>query len=66
MSIAFEAVRSFWDYLGYYPDEDEPGFDGIHYGGIKGLRKDATESARKSYKRYLEMTQKAQKEGYAL
>ena len=32
--IDYEQVKDFWDYIEYYPDEDEEGFDGIHYGGI--------------------------------
>lgn len=66
MSVAFELVKDFWDYVEYYPDEDEPDFDGIHYGGIKGLSTKAPESAQKAYERYLEMVKKAEKEGCAL
>ena len=30
MSISFEAVKDFWDYLEYYPGEDEEEYDGIY------------------------------------
>ena len=28
---------------------EEDGYDGIHFGGIKGIRSDAPESAKKAY-----------------
>ncbi len=52
--IDYEQVKDFWDYIEYYPDEDEEGFDGIHYGGIKGLVKNAPKKAKKAYKEFLE------------
>lgn len=52
--IDYEQVKDFWDYIEYYPDEDEEGFDGVHYGGIKGLVKNAPKKAQKAYKKYLE------------
>ena len=48
--IDYEQVKDFWDYIEYYPDEDEEGFD----GGIKGLVKNAPKKAKKAYKEFLE------------
>lgn len=38
-----------WDYLVFYPYDDEEEYDGIHDGGIKGLRSDAPEDVKKAY-----------------
>ena len=54
MSYAYEEVKSFWDYLEYYPEEDEEGFDGVHYGGVKGIRADAPQEAKKEYEKWRE------------
>ena len=43
----------FWDYLIFYPDEDEEGFDGEHYGGIKGISNDAPDEAKKAFYQYM-------------
>ena len=53
----------FWDYLTFFPEEDEDGFDGIHYGGIKGIRDDAPESAKEAFAKYQEKQQEALKNG---
>ena len=53
-------VSLFWDYLIFYPDEDEEGFDGEHYGGIKGIRDDAPEEAKKEYDKMVAL----EEEGY--
>lgn len=66
MSISFDAVDKFWDYLEYYPEQDEEGYDGIHNGGIKGLREDAPEEAKKQYAEYVKMQQRAKKSGIIL
>ena len=47
-----------WDYIEFYPDEDEENFDGVHYGGIKGLRSDTPEEIKNEYKKYLETVRK--------
>ena len=49
MSVSWDMVKDFHDYLEYYPCDDEEGYDGIHDGGIKGIRSDAPESAKKAY-----------------
>lgn len=43
----------FWKYLEYYPDEDEENFDGVHYGGIKGIKSDAPDHVKEEYKAWL-------------
>lgn len=62
MSVAIDQVDKFWDYLDYYPDEDEDGYDGIHNGGVKGLREDAPDDAKKQYLEYKQMKDSAEKE----
>ncbi len=44
-----------WDYIIRYPYEDEPDYDGIHDGEIKGLRNDAPEEVKEEFNRYLEI-----------
>lgn len=53
----------FWDYLIFYPEEDEEGFDGIHYGGIKGIQDNAPQVAKEAYAKYWEEQEKAKKRG---
>lgn len=48
----------FWDYLIFYPCEDESGYDGIHDGGIKKIKDDAPEQAKKAYENYLKEQEK--------
>lgn len=50
--ISEEQMNMFWKYLEFYPDEDEPGFDGIHYGGIKGIAPDAPNTAMEAFNEY--------------
>lgn len=54
-----DQTASFWDYLIYYPEEDEDDFDGIHYGGIKGIRDDAPAMAKKEFARFQEERERA-------
>ena len=62
----YEKVKLFWDYLLFYPYSDEDGYDGIHEGGIKGLREDAPEEARKQFLEYLREKEEAVKKGIKL
>lgn len=55
--ISYDQASGFLEYLELYPDEDEPGFDGVHYGGIRGIREDAPESAKEAFKEYQEAIQ---------
>lgn len=41
--------ENFDDYVEYYPYEDEPGYDGKHDGGIKGLKPGAPKEVRDAY-----------------
>lgn len=59
MSVEWNMVKDFWDYVEMYPDEDEPDFDGVHYGGIKGLSANAPDHARKAYAEYNKIFKKA-------
>lgn len=47
MMEAYEVLKSFWEYLEFYPCEDEPDYDGVHDGGIRGISEGAPESAKK-------------------
>lgn len=51
--IDYEYVKDFWDYLEFYAEEDEDGYDGVHDGGIKGIKPDAPENAKKAYQEHL-------------
>lgn len=66
MAMNYESLQAFWDYIEMYPDEDEPGFDGIHYGGIKGLLGDAPDAVKKAYSEYLAQIKEANKNGIKL
>lgn len=59
----YENLKEFWEYLEFYPDEDEPGFDGIHYGGIKNLSNDAPETAKIAFLKYQKEQEKWAKQG---
>ena len=48
-----DEFAKFAEYVIYYPDEDDPDFDGEHYGGIKGLSDDAPEEAKYAFKKYM-------------
>lgn len=49
-------------YAEYYPDIDEKGYDGVHAGGVKGLKPDAPEWAKKAY----DAVKKAEKKGFKI
>lgn len=69
MSISpdmMELLNKFREYKIFYPDEDEPGFDGIHYGDFKCLSEDAPESARKAYEEYEKILEEVKKAGYKI
>ena len=69
MSIApdmIELLKKFSKYMVFYPDEDESGFDGIHYGGFKCLSEDAPESAIKAYEEYEKIIESAKEAGYKI
>jgi hypothetical protein len=53
----------FWDYLIFYPEEDEDDFDGVHYGGIKGIQDNAPPSAKEAFAKYREEQKRAKKRG---
>lgn len=55
-------VKDFWEYVEYYSDESEPGYDGVHWG-MKGIREDAPETAKKAYRKYRKMMADAEKRG---
>lgn len=66
MSLAFEAVDKFIDYIEFYPEEGEEGYDGIHNGGWKGLREGAPEEAKKQYEEYVQLQERAKNSGIVL
>lgn len=59
--VSENIVKSFWDFLEYYPESDEEGYDGIHDGGIKGIRPDAPDKAKVDYEKWLDMKAEAEK-----
>lgn len=63
MSVSWNMVKGFHDYLEYYPCDDEEGYDGIHDGGIKGIRSNAPESAKKAYAEFKKMEDEAKSKG---
>lgn len=66
MSISYETVKDFWDYVEFYPYEDEEGYDGVHDGGIKGLREGAPAKAVKAYEKYRKIEQECDKQHIVL
>lgn len=56
-------VKEFWDYLEYYPCEDEPEYDGVHNGDIKGIQSSAPESAKKAFEKWFKNKHRAESEG---
>ncbi len=52
MTLPYEVVKDFLEYIECYPESDEEGYDGIHDGGWKGVREDAPESAKKAYEEF--------------
>lgn len=63
MSLDFDDVKEFWHFLEFYPEEDEEGYDGVHDGGIKGIKDDAPDSAKKQFAEY-QKKQVVAKENY--
>ena len=61
--IAWEQVKVFYDYLEFYPGEDEDGYDGVHDGGWKGVRDDAPDEVKQAYADYVTEQEKAEKQG---
>ena len=55
--IGKKEMSLFWDYLIFYPNEYEEGFDGEHYGGIKGISNDAPDEAKKAFRHYMKLMQ---------
>lgn len=47
--ISDETYSKLAPWFEYYPDEDEEDYDGIHNGGVKGLKKNAPKDIRKLY-----------------
>lgn len=62
MSVPYSEVEKFWDYLLFYPEEDEDGFDSIHLGGIKGIKSDAPDEAIAAYENYMKLQKGYEKE----
>lgn len=56
-------IPNWYDYAVFYPEEDEPDFDGVHYGGLKGVRDDAPQEIKDAYTQYLKDEAKAKDEG---
>lgn len=50
-----------WEYAIFYPEEDEPGYDGVHDGGIKGISDDAPDEAKKAFDEYMQTINKGEK-----
>lgn len=59
-------LRLFWGYLEFYPHEDAEGYDGIHQGGIKGIKDNAPEEAKQAFAVYQEMIKEAEEAGEKL
>ncbi len=60
MSIG-EEFGKLWCYIEFYPEEDEPDFDGVHFGGIKGIRRDAPDNIKALFKKYQDEQEEAAK-----
>lgn len=60
------AFQSWMDYLEYYPDEGEEGFDGVHFGGIKGISPDAPEKEKAAFRLFQKEEAEAQQQGIRL
>ena len=58
MMTGFEYLK----YAIFYPEEDEPDYDGTHKGGVKTLRDDAPEWAWEQYNAH----RKAEADGIAI
>lgn len=51
------------EYLEYYPYSDEEGYDGVHDGGLKGIKDNAPDWAKKIF---YEATKKEYKDGFII
>ena len=65
MQFPASFLKKFWSYLEFYPDIDEPDYDGEHDGGIKGIRVDAPQSAKSAFAEYMKILDEAREEGLA-
>lgn len=64
--LDYDEVAGFINYVERYPMEDEPGYDGIHDGGFKGLKPGAPDSAVEAWAKYVAMEKEAEKQGIKL
>jgi len=64
--ISYDAIKDFDQYVEYYPAFDQPGYDGVHDGGIKGLKPGAPDKAVQAYAKYVEMIETAKNRGIML
>lgn len=62
MSLIKDPTEGFSDYAEYYPLLGEPGHE-RGKSGIKGIRPDAPESAKKAYAEWLEMKKDCERRG---
>jgi hypothetical protein len=53
----------FWDYLEFYPYSDETGYDGVHDGGIKGIKDNAPNDAKEAFEKYQKEQEELEKQG---
>ena len=60
---AWDEIKDFWEYVEFYPYRCEKDYDGIHDGGIKGVRADAPESAKKAYAKWAKEEEENRKLG---
>lgn len=58
-----DRMALFRDYLIFYPEEDEEGFDGVHYGGVKNIKEEAPQSAKEEFAKYMKERKKAEERG---
>lgn len=58
---AWDQVEAFWNYLEFYPYDDDPDYDGIHSGGIKGIKPDAPETAKVAFEEFQKMQEEAKR-----
>ncbi len=61
MAVSSVLLAQFAQYMECYPYFDEPGYDGIHNGGWKCLKKNAPKKAKEAYEKYLKMEEEAKK-----
>jgi hypothetical protein len=56
----------FYPYLEFYPDEDEVGYDGVHNGGMKGIKENAPDNIKEEFEIYLKEMEELKKQGIKL